>query len=157
MQGLISIIAPLEVEEIQLLHRLHVRQEAVLIVYRCDVDDNEPLHPRSILEREHHGDLPAHAVADERHGPELLLADEGMHVLGHLAITHRIGPRRGAVVAQVQGVNAMPVRQAFGNGLPVPARPEEAVQNQNGLSRSVLFVGQCYGHCVTARLLFNAC
>ncbi len=50
------------------------------------------------------------------------------------------------MVAKVQGVYAMRARQTLGDGLPISPRPEQAVQDQDGVSRSVLFVGKCYRH-----------
>jgi hypothetical protein len=67
--------------------------------------------PVGLGQRERHGDLAAHRMADHRGGPGALGAQRRRDVGGHLGVGHGGGVRRGTMVAQVEREHAMPARR----------------------------------------------
>ena len=59
-----------------------------------------------VAQRQRHRRLAAHAVAHHRGLFQPQPVDQLQHVVGHLGVVHRVGPGRGAVVAQVHAVHA---------------------------------------------------
>src|SRR5437762_1190703 len=109
-------------------HRLDLAKMAHRVGYRRDVGDDEPLDHLRVLQRRHHRDLTAHAVAEQRIVLIASRAKARAHILGHLAVTHRLGPWRGAMVAQIECDDAVLRGKALCDRGPVAPRAEQPMQ-----------------------------
>ena len=113
--------------EVQGPHRLDVADELAPrgVGRRRDVDDHEPLDQLGVPQREHHRDLAAHRVPDQRHRP--LVPQRLGHPVGQVEVVERLGPRRAAVVGHVDQQHPVVAAEVLGDLGPVLALPEEAV------------------------------
>ncbi len=126
--------------EVEAAHRLEFGGRRGVIDWG-DVDDDQPLDPVPGQRRDHRR-LAAHRMADQRRRPAKRVADIG----GHLGIAHRVGPRRVAVVPEVERDDAAPGGEALGNRRPVAAPAEQPVQDRHRRSGAVFGRGEPQGH-----------
>ena len=99
---------------------------------RRHIDDTETLDQRWVSQRQRHGDLAAHRVTD--HGVRLAVAlrlEQLGDLIGHLRIGEVVGPGRTAVVGQVDQRDSGLVAERLGDGRPVLALAEQAVQEDD--------------------------
>ncbi len=106
------------------------------------------------IQRQPHGDLATHAVADDGSGVDIVLVHECAHVVGHGRIAHVIHVRGPAVVAQVRGEDPVLLGEAPRDAAPVAAGTEQAVQNHHRWAcRSLRLVAQGDAHEPAVRYL----
>ena len=127
-QRLVGLVAPLERREVEGAHRLDVAHELAPrgVRRRRHVDDHEPLDQLGVAQREHHRDLAAHRVPDQRHRaprPRSASATRSASV----EVVERLGPRRAAVVGHVDQQHPVVAAEVLGDLRPVLALPEQAV------------------------------
>ncbi len=102
LQSRISLGPAPDAGKVETAHRAHHPEVARLIGDRRNVGNDEAFDQVGVAQRRHHRDLPAHAVPEQREAVMSERRKAGAHIIGHLAIGHRLGPGRGAVIAQIE-------------------------------------------------------
>jgi len=75
-------------------------------------------------------------------------------IFGHRGIIHRVGPGRGAVIAQIERDDAVPRGEVLCDRGPVAPRAEQPVQNRQRRSRAIFGGGQRNGHMAPRIVLY---
>ncbi len=105
--------------------------------HRRDVGDDQALDRGAVFECGGHRHLAAHAVPEQRKAVVAALLQCRPYVFGHFAVIHRLGPGRGAMVAQIEGDDVMMRRKALRNRRPVPAGAEQPMQDRQRRPRAI--------------------
>jgi hypothetical protein len=125
------------------VYGLHGADDEV-VVHRIGLDahiyHNELRHQLGMGGCKQHGRLAAHGVADEHGIGKPMLPEELEKVIGHGRIAMRIRMGRLSMVALIHKIDVMVVGKGLGEREPIVQRAEQPVQDDHGLSCTVVLI-----------------
>ncbi len=84
----------------------------------------------TLILRQHHRHLAAHAVAEHGGAMQAMVVDKSRHIASHSAISHRIPPRRLPMIAHIQAKNRPRNHQPLSHATPIRISTEQPMQNE---------------------------
>ncbi len=145
-QFLLQFRPPVIARQIEHLHGRDVVQHVVAIGHRRDIDDDEPFQQAGLIERETHRDLAAHGMPEDDRIFQSRAVNEPGHVLRHFLVGHRRRARRGAVIAEIERVDAMGFGKRPGDPGPVAGGTEQPVHHDQRRAVCTVFVAGEFKH-----------
>ncbi len=120
-----------DLRKVQRRHRLNMPGLVMAVGHGRDVGHDQTADQVTPGQRQLHRGLAAHRMAQQI-DRRLQRGKDVRQVLGHVGIALAGRPRAVAVVAHVDGHHLAPVGQAARDHPPVPARPIEAMRDDQG-------------------------
>ena len=115
--------------QIQPAQRPDMAALVVAIGDRRDVGHHQPPHQFTLRQRQHHGRLAAHRMAQHIHLPAAQTDHLGQ-ITGHIGIALACGPETQAMVAHVDRDHVTPDRQPPRHRPPIAPRTEQPMRDQ---------------------------